>query len=112
MKQDMDPRVLHADTYREFRVQLWEYMTLDMLRAFAHVAEAGDFGDIRSFHGVGRTPDKKAYAFQWKKGEDLHIEKTGRLKSGGQVILKGDLDFATINRVRNFRLFHMRGALA
>ena len=29
--------------------------------------------------------------------------------TAGYMILKGALDFETINRVRNFRLFHLRG---
>ena len=109
MKQDKDPIVRYGDKYRRFRVQFWEYMSLPLLEAFATVAEAGDFGKINGFQGVGRTRDKEAYAFNWAKGQNLVIEKTEPREDAGYMMLQGRLDFETINRIRNFRLFHLRG---
>ena len=108
-RQENDPAVFYGQKFNEFRVQFWEYFLTHLLEAFAEIAEDGGFGKIDSFRGTGRHPDGKEYAFQWEKGAKLQISP-GRVDVGsGYLVLKGRLDYGTINRIRNFPLFHTRG---
>ncbi|OPZ91471.1 MAG: hypothetical protein BWY73_01082 [candidate division TA06 bacterium ADurb.Bin417] len=110
-KKSLDPAVVLGNRFREFRVQFWEYATLSLLKAFAAICEKGGFGRIDSFNGAGRIRSGAWYRFQWQKGRPLKIETTeaGAADEAGGLLLKGELDFFTINRIRNFPLFHLRG---
>ena len=82
---------------------------MPLLEAFVRIANAGDFGKIDSFRGMGRARDGNNYAFSWQNGGELVITPIAKLSRPGEVILTGLLDYQTINRIRNFPLFHLRG---
>ncbi|HNQ36193.1 MAG TPA: hypothetical protein PKN80_09050 [bacterium] len=110
MKKSLDPAVVLGDRFREFQVQFWDYATLSLLKAFAAICEKGGFGRIDSFTGAGRIRSGARYRFQWRKGAPLEIKADQESsEAAGGLVLKGKLDFFTINRIRNFPLFHLRG---
>jgi hypothetical protein len=103
--------VVKGDVYPRFRVQFMDHFSRRLLEAFARIAESGDFGRIHAFEGVGRDCDGKEYAFRWARGGPLAIGPGCANGRAGHVLLRGRLDFETINRIRNFPLFHLRARL-
>lgn len=108
-RQEKDPAVLYGQRFKTFRVQFWEYFLIHLLEAFAGIAEDGGFGKIDAFRGVGRDVAGKEYAFEWNKGGTLQLTPGTVDLGSGYLNLKGELDYCTINRIRNFPLFHTRG---
>jgi len=105
---DEDPVVVAGDVLPELRVQFWDFMSLPLLQGFLHIASRGDLGKIDSITGVGRTDDGRAYSFRWKRGGHALVRKSAPIQNAGHARIAGRLDFETINRIRNFPLFHLR----
>lgn len=109
MRETKDPAILWGDRHRKFRVQFWDYFTVALLEAFAQLCGQGLFGRIASFKGAGRTRTGARCGFEWIKGGRLRIRPSKAMHGAGGIVLKGQLDFQTINRIRNFPIFHLRG---
>jgi hypothetical protein len=103
-----DPVVLLDDKFTEFRIQFWEYFSKAILEKFSEICEQGGFGKIDSFSGCGISRRGSEYVFNWEHGKKLQIQKATVALNPGYIILKGELDFNSINRIRNFPLFHLR----
>lgn len=106
--EELDPVVVAGDVLPELRVQFWEVMSLPLLRRFMALVAEGDLGAIDSLRGAGRAKDGRAYSFHWRRGGRAVVRKAGPMATAGCVILTGRLDFETVNRIRNFPLFHIR----
>lgn len=109
MNKSKDPIVLFGEKHKKFRVQFWEYFTISNLKTFAEICKNGGFGNIESFIGEGPTRNGGFYSFTWEKHKKLNLQKRKEACMPGFIILKGSLDYFTINRIRNFKLFHMHG---
>jgi hypothetical protein len=106
---DKDPVLRAGDVLPELRVRFWDFLSAPLLRRFIEIAARGDFGEIDSISGTGRDDRGRTYSFHWKRGGRACVRASGQPgNSAGGLRLTGRLDFTTVNRIRNFPLFHLR----
>lgn len=83
-------------------------LSLSWLRALAVIAQSGGFGVVRAFGGMGRTPEGRGVCFKWKKNGRLVIRSVCGVQMPGVIRFRGTMEFETVNRLRNFPVFHFR----
>lgn len=88
-------------------VSLSQHLSLPWLRALAEIAQAGGLGVVQAFAGAGRTPAGRGVRFGWRRGGRLAIGPAKGVRPPGAIRFRGLLDFETVNRLRNFPLFHL-----